>query len=488
VKKITVFLPIFLLIPFLNVFAVFRQVQGLEDAYIKRVAVSKIEPDWICVASKNSLYESHDGGKNFQKTAVFKDEEVQHLFFDPYLADRFYVVTSRHFCRAKEEGLENLFSVSSEDVIYTAAKDKGFFFVGTSQGLYLAAEDELVWKKSRILSDSSIYYVEPAAEGVYLAVDKGVYFFSKDKSSVQRLFVTRKEEDEAAESLIPAVIKVDIFDNNNVLLGTSKGLFISDNKGAGWKKAAAAGIDSLSINCIVQTDLQSNAVYVGSAEGFFIVNLDKGTSKQIFEGLSSSAIWWAEFSSKGNIYLATSRGLFKNNYFTASYKSTSLKKILANEPSIEEVQQISLKYNEVHPDKIRKWRNAVKYKALFPEISLDFDKTVTTALGASYDRVQVGPQDWGINLKWDVGDLVWNSSETSIDNRSKLNTQLRLDILDEINRVYFERLRLKGEIAASSLGEEELFAKELRLRELTAIIDGYTGGFFSQRIKECYGQ
>jgi len=486
VKKITVFLPIFLSISFLNVFAVFRQVQDLEEAYIKRVAVSKIDSGWICVASKNSLYESRDSGKTFRKIAVFKDEELQHLFFDPYLADRFYAVTSRHFCRVKDAELENLFSVSSQEVIYTAVKDKGFFFVGTNQGFYLAAEDDLVWKKSRALNDSSVYGVEPGAEGVYLASDKGVYLYSQDTSSVQRLFVARKEEDSDSESLVPKVIKIDIFDDNNIMLGTSKGLFVSNNKGSSWDKVFVPGIDSLFINCIAQTSLQNNAVYIGSSKGFFIVNLEKRTCRQIFEGLSSLSIWWAEFSSNGNVYLATSKGLFKNNYFTASYKSTGLKKILANEPSIDEVQQVSLKYNEVHPDKIARWRNALKYRAFFPEVSLDFDKTVTTALGATYDRVQVGPQDWGINLKWDVGNLIWNDDQTSIDNRSKLNTQLRLDILDEINRVYFERLRLKNEIAARSMDEEELFAKELRLRELTAIIDGYTGGFFSRKIKESY--
>ncbi len=71
-----------------------------------------------------------------------------------------------------------------------------------------------------------------------------------------------------------------------------------------------------------------------------------------------------------------------------------------------------------------------------------------------------------------------------MDTRSRLNTQLRLDILDEINRVYFERLRLKRELSAGAFDEEELFRKRLRLEELNAILDGYTGGYFSKRLKE----
>ena len=44
--------------------------------------------------------------------------------------------------------------------------------------------------------------------------------------------------------------------------------------------------------------------------------------------------------------------------------------------------------------------------------------------------------------------------------------------------------RLKQEIAKSVLPEDELFSKNLRLEELTAIIDGYSGGYFSKKVKE----
>ncbi|MFH1504059.1 MAG: hypothetical protein ABIH08_01535, partial [Candidatus Omnitrophota bacterium] len=94
------------------------------------------------------------------------------------------------------------------------------------------------------------------------------------------------------------------------------------------------------------------------------------------------------------------------------------------------------------------------------------------------------PYDWGVSCSWNIGDLIWNSYEDDIDVRNKLNVPLRIDILNDINRVYFERLSLKGEIANSFLDEDELFAKKLRIKELTAMIDGYTGGFFSKKIGE----
>ena len=97
----------------------------------------------------------------------------------------------------------------------------------------------------------------------------------------------------------------------------------------------------------------------------------------------------------------------------------------------------------------------------------------------------MGPQDWGLTLSWDVANLIWDSHEDDVDTRSWLNTQLRINILDDINTIYFEHLRLRQALRNKSYKDEnDHFAKELRLRELTASLDGYTGGYFSRRLKE----
>ncbi|MFO8052524.1 MAG: hypothetical protein R6U54_01005, partial [Candidatus Omnitrophota bacterium] len=67
---------------------------------------------------------------------------------------------------------------------------------------------------------------------------------------------------------------------------------------------------------------------------------------------------------------------------------------------------------------------------------------------------------------------------------SRLNTKLRIDILEEVNRIYFERLRFIMQLEKSSSSESELLEKELRVRELTAMLDYYTGGAFSKRLEE----
>jgi hypothetical protein len=154
------------------------------------------------------------------------------------------------------------------------------------------------------------------------------------------------------------------------------------------------------------------------------------------------------------------------------------------EPSIQEVQEMAIRYCDVSNEKIRAWQRGARLKALLPKFSYDRDKTVTTALGASYDKTQVGPQDWGISFSWDFSDLVYSESQTSIDSRAKLMVDQRNDILSEVTRLYFERKKIQMEIASEKkMSEGELNGKRLRLMELTALIDRLTGGTYSKLLK-----
>jgi hypothetical protein len=107
-------------------------------------------------------------------------------------------------------------------------------------------------------------------------------------------------------------------------------------------------------------------------------------------------------------------------------------------------------------------------------------------------RYYVGPDDetkydnnnWGVSLTWELGDLIFSDDQTNIDVRSRLMVELRDDILDEVTRLYFERLRVKMEIDNLSIEDrKKRFEKELRLQELSASLDALTGGYFSQRLK-----
>ena len=291
-----------------------------------------------------------------------------------------------------------------------------------------------------------------------------------------------RQNEEEENRVVAQTVNFDIANQNLFWLGTSKGVYYSFDSGESWRKLLVSGIDSLSVKAIAQTSFERDSLYLASDKGFFKVDFKKKVSKNLFEGLLSQNISWVAFSDQGKIYLATKRGLYTNDYFKRDEFSGTLADLKSDEPDINRIIEDALRYNEAHPEKIKRWRKHLKYRALFPKFSIDYDKTVTYDSGA--DKYYTGPYDWGVSLSWDIGDMIWNTYQDDVDTRSRLDTQLRIDILDDIIRVYHERLRLKQTIRKKKLPEEEMFAKQLRLSELTAILDGYTGGSFSRQIKE----
>lgn len=163
--------------------------------------------------------------------------------------------------------------------------------------------------------------------------------------------------------------------------------------------------------------------------------------------------------------------------------------------SILDVQKIAVEYAEVSPEKIKRWRDGAKWKAVMPKVSVGFSESIddNTEIytNASTSYAVVGPRerdyDWDIDLTWDLADLVWNDAQTNIDVRSRLMVQLREDVLEEVTRLYFERKRLLAEITdmIESKGNKEgkILEKKIKLEEITAHIDAYTGGEFSASLK-----
>jgi len=201
-------------------------------------------------------------------------------------------------------------------------------------------------------------------------------------------------------------------------------------------------------------------------------------------------------ASAGMLWAATEDGLYRYALEPGVFGQTeppSPKDLLANfvfEPTIAQVQHAAIRYAEVHPDKIKWWRRQAALQALLPDIDVGWDhdrsRDVSVDEGSfpNFQLINTEEQDKSLDLSvtWDLGELIWNDDQTSIDVRSKLMVQLRDDILNEVTRTYFERRRLQVELLTHPADHERaVLEKELRLQELTALLDGLTGGYFSQQ-------
>ncbi|MDD5348376.1 MAG: hypothetical protein PHT59_07170 [Candidatus Omnitrophica bacterium] len=161
------------------------------------------------------------------------------------------------------------------------------------------------------------------------------------------------------------------------------------------------------------------------------------------------------------------------------------------EPSIIQVQEAAIRYAEVQPQKIADWRRQAAKKAWLPEVSIGVNNDITdlwhwecgstTRDGDDVLRQGKAPIEWDIGLTWDLGELVWNADQTSIDARSRLMVELRQDVLEQVTKYYFERLRLLLELEGPGTADKKRKEKELRVRELAAHLDGLTGGFYSRK-------
>lgn len=232
----------------------------------------------------------------------------------------------------------------------------------------------------------------------------------------------------------------------------------------------------------------------------------------MYEGLASDDIRHLAVALSGGdrfplLWAATKRGAFKTVPVREraaaqndKIKVEEVQAIFINEPAIEEILEAAIEYAEVSPEKIRQWRKAASRRAWLPDLKIGYDESKdwqSSTYNYNYSGAKVYTDDditdgkdsgWSVSLTWELGDLIWNSSQTTIDSRSKLMVELRDDILNEVTRLYYERRRFQYEmILDPPVDVRERMEKELRLQELTANIDALTGSYLSRRLKQGSG-
>jgi hypothetical protein len=165
----------------------------------------------------------------------------------------------------------------------------------------------------------------------------------------------------------------------------------------------------------------------------------------------------------------------------------------SSEPAVRELHQAAIRYAEVGPEKIRRWRTGAVFRNLLPKftVSLDRDRnrTIASSTSAGKTTFTVGPEDESLSVDfdftWDLANLIWNTDQTSIDVRSRLTVLTRQKILEEVTQAYFERQRLLLEFKAQPTDDPTLQSERaLRVAELTAKLDAATGGWYSTALQE----
>ncbi|MBI5494762.1 MAG: helix-hairpin-helix domain-containing protein [Deltaproteobacteria bacterium] len=178
-------------------------------------------------------------------------------------------------------------------------------------------------------------------------------------------------------------------------------------------------------------------------------------------------------------------------------------KKFAREPTVQETQNAALSHARADPSIIDSWRIRSRVRGLAPEFrvgavytpqrdylwfrqagTVDYlpplsDERGTTQRDSWQNQGQVAAQ-----MTWQLDRLIFDPEEPRVNREAWRLSKLMDSVLDDVTRRYFERRRLQVELELSPPTDvQDRIRKEIRLQELTADLDGMTGGFFSAELK-----
>jgi len=473
----------------------------------------------VYLATKNEIYKANDTREKW--LTVFSlpsgENEISSLAGSP---GNIFAGTRRGLYRSQDHGK------SWRDIFRTILPGKNNILcvdvsrhnplrvlAGTERGLFLSEDAGEHWNDiSGVLKNRRIAAIALNKTALYAGTDGGLYIKRNEVSDWDRIYVrsavTEKNDDKETNDFA----EVD-HDNGieagcialkdaRIYVGSGKRIMLSDDEGKTWNAFPCDGLSGTLIYIV--TSAKSDKLYAATTKGIFEFANEKAQWFELYKG--TSRVWNVNkliFDGPDEKYLwaLTDKGLYRlengryggDNYVDIEMGLKSFKIMAGSEPSYRELQQAALKFNEVGPEKIRRWRNESRAKALFPKVSIGMDnnRSSNTEIytSATRDYAAVGPEDFAsgfdMSVSWDIGGLIWSDDQTNIDVRSRLNTQLRNDILDDLRRAYYERKRLQFELMTNPPQDTKArFDKEMRIQELAQAIDDLTGNYLSDHMRK----
>ena len=426
--------------------------------------VASLSDGIVYIATGNGLYYSNNSGKDWNRIFHGIDEE--------------------NYCT------------------YVVCKNSRTIYLGTMKGLFWTNDGGETWRKPLgMLGGSIIKSIAVSKNSIFVIGNNEAFKASLDFSDYSKVFGSESfdrleigeigEENLEDEGLF--LMKDIAASKDTVYIATNKGLFFSEDDGVTWSIFNMAGLITRSIKYVIPKKIEEYSILLGTEKGVYGYYGDRNYWDALYEGMDSADVRALSISSSGNVWAISNDRAYvidlnAKNMFT---DNQTIMNNFTNEPTVNKTMEMAIMYAEVYPEKIKRWRQGARFKAILPKVNVGIDHswsdTYEIYTSSSSQYWMYGPQDksegWDVTLTWDLGDLIWNEAQTSIDVRSKLMVQLRDDIVDEITRTFFERRRLQIELITYPPKDRRVFLqKQLRIQELTASLDGLTGGGFSGNI------
>jgi hypothetical protein len=162
------------------------------------------------------------------------------------------------------------------------------------------------------------------------------------------------------------------------------------------------------------------------------------------------------------------------------------------EPGVAELQRAAIRHAGLEPDRVRSWERRLRLAALAPQLRVQVGRglgdlhATTDANGVT--RLSVNSNDtWSflIGATWSLDKLVFNPEELRLGREAQRVASRRERLVADVASIYFARRRLQEALARTPApGEREAGEMWLQLDELSAVLDGITGGALGARGSE----
>lgn len=501
--------------------------EGIDEADIKFVATDFKNPRTFFAASEKHLYKTTDDGKAWKRVMSLRGDEnkINFIYLDPTQTQDIYVATNQGVRVSHEGGkdwdtLFGGFGEKSKQALCIAKRraKPDEVFVGTAEGLFRVDQKSKEAEKVQGLPNEPVYSIltTDPEERMLIATEKAIYRNKADTNFWEQAFVNPEAKEGSEEvpleqfgveevSTAPFFTSLAFLKSqDSFYAATRNGVLQAVGNDASWMPKNGQNLPDKKVNALA---VSANSVYIATDHGVFQSDEKFLTLTSLASGLGSKEVNHITYNPAGDYLLAaTKRGIYRYTYpelklepaggrlLEKSMLVEQVLKLFQNEPSIREIQEAAIQYAEVHPSKIEEWRKAAARRAFLPTLSLnnnvssheniDIDRGGTNDPDKFISGPREGSSGWSAGLSWNLGDLVWNEDQTSIDTRSRLMVELRGDILNEVTHLYYERRRLQVQMALSSVKElPEEIDRQIRYEELTACLDALTGGFLSKHLQ-----
>jgi hypothetical protein len=97
------------------------------------------------------------------------------------------------------------------------------------------------------------------------------------------------------------------------------------------------------------------------------------------------------------------------------------------------------------------------------------------------DDLATHDRDMLVRLTWDLGDALYNPEQIDVSTEARRLVELRDDVLDELDQLYFDRRRALDAASAAAADSGDAARERLRAEELAAGLDAWTDGWFGRR-------